>query len=235
MIQLKDPNNRPVEALADASGALIVTVAGGPSGSASTVADGADVAQGSTTATAAPADGTGNYSVIAGIKRGLLNWATLLSRIPALVSGRMPVDGSGVTQPVSAAALPLPTGASTSANQTTANASLSNLDTKTPSQIDGRSPVDAFPTLVAANRVNAGTSSADVALATTTRKVRLIARFSDIRFSIGTGTQTANNTTSHLLPNGYDVVLGVPANARVGAIRDVNSSVNGILEISEMN
>ena len=33
------------------------------------------------------------------------------------VSGRLPVDGSGVTQPVSAASLPLPTGAATSANQ----------------------------------------------------------------------------------------------------------------------
>lgn len=34
-------------------------------------------------------------------------------------SGRLPVDGSGVTQPVSAASLPLPSGAATSANQTT--------------------------------------------------------------------------------------------------------------------
>lgn len=33
------------------------------------------------------------------------------------VAGRLPVDGSGVTQPVSAAALPLPTGAATSALQ----------------------------------------------------------------------------------------------------------------------
>ena len=50
------------------------------------------------------------------------------SKTPALVSGRVPVDGSGVTQPVSgtfwqatqpvsAAALPLPSGAATSANQ----------------------------------------------------------------------------------------------------------------------
>lgn len=43
---------------------------------------------------AAPADGTGNYSIIAGIKRGLLNWATLLARIPALVNGRLPVNSS---------------------------------------------------------------------------------------------------------------------------------------------
>jgi hypothetical protein len=42
------------------------------------------------------------------------------------------VDGSGVTQPISAAALPLPSGASTSALQTTGNTSLSSIDTKTP-------------------------------------------------------------------------------------------------------
>lgn len=41
---------------------------------------------------AAAADGTGNYSIIAALKRGLLNWATLLGRIPALVSGRLPVQ-----------------------------------------------------------------------------------------------------------------------------------------------
>lgn len=44
------------------------------------------------------------------------------------------VDGSGVTQPVSAASLPLPTGAATAANQTTANASLSSIDGKLPAQ-----------------------------------------------------------------------------------------------------
>jgi len=41
------------------------------------------------------------------------------------VSGRLPVDGSGVTQPISAANLPLPAGASTSDLQSTANTSLS--------------------------------------------------------------------------------------------------------------
>jgi hypothetical protein len=49
---------------------------------------------------AASAD-TGSWSVNALIKRGLANWTTLLARVPALVSGRMPVDGSGVTQPIS--------------------------------------------------------------------------------------------------------------------------------------
>jgi hypothetical protein len=44
---------------------------------------------------AAAADGTGNYSVIAGIKRGLLNWVTLLARTPTLdqknMAGSSPV------------------------------------------------------------------------------------------------------------------------------------------------
>lgn len=42
------------------------------------------------------------------------------------------VDGSGVTQPVSAASLPLPTGAGTAANQATAIASLASIDGKVP-------------------------------------------------------------------------------------------------------
>ena len=46
---------------------------------------------------------TGTFSVIALIKRGLQNWTSLLAKIPTLVSGRIPVDGSGVTQPVSLA------------------------------------------------------------------------------------------------------------------------------------
>jgi hypothetical protein len=57
---------------------------------------------GATTDTVAIND-TGTFSIIALIKRGLQNWTSLLAKIPALVSGRIPVDGSGVTQPVSIA------------------------------------------------------------------------------------------------------------------------------------
>lgn len=103
-------------------------------------------------ADAAATSDTGSFSVISFIKRAMQNWTTLLSRIPALVGGRIPVDGSGVTQPISgtvtantgltqpltdtqlrasavpisASALPLPSGAST---ETT----LAALNTKTPS------------------------------------------------------------------------------------------------------
>jgi len=69
---------------------------GGPGEGASTIADGADVAQGATTQAAAPAAGTGNYTLIQAAKRGLLNWADLLARIPALVSGRVPVEAAAL-------------------------------------------------------------------------------------------------------------------------------------------
>jgi hypothetical protein len=48
---------------------------------------------------------------------GNASLASLDSKNPALVSGRVPTDGSGVTQPVSVASLPLPTGAATAAKQ----------------------------------------------------------------------------------------------------------------------
>ncbi len=55
------------------------------------------------------------------------------SKIPSnltVSSTRLLVDNSGVTQPISAVSLPLPTGASTAANQTTSNTTLSSIETK---------------------------------------------------------------------------------------------------------
>lgn len=51
-------------------------------------------------------------------------------------------NDAGNPLPVSASSLPLPTGASTSSNQTTGNASLTSIDTKTPALSSGRVPVD---------------------------------------------------------------------------------------------
>lgn len=55
------------------------------------------------------------------------------------------VDGSGVTQPISAVSLPLPSGAATSALQTTGNTSVASIDTKTPTlgqkTMSGSAPV----------------------------------------------------------------------------------------------
>lgn len=57
--------------------------------------DGLEAATGAQDDAAAAADGSGNYSLIGAAKRALLNWAALLSRLPAaLVSGRLAVASS---------------------------------------------------------------------------------------------------------------------------------------------
>lgn len=55
--------------------------------------------------------------------------ASVDTKTPALVSGRVPVDGSGVTQPVSVASLPLPTGAATETTLSALNAKVTAVDT----------------------------------------------------------------------------------------------------------
>lgn len=82
---------------------------------------------------------------------GNTSLASIDTKTPALVTGRVPVDGSGVTQPISAASLPLPTGAATSALQTTGNTSLSSIDTKTP--VLGQAVMTASsPVVIASNQ-----------------------------------------------------------------------------------
>lgn len=53
------------------------------------------------------------------------------TKTPALVSGRQPVDGSGVTQPISAVSLPLPTGSATETSLLNVVAAVDGLETLT--------------------------------------------------------------------------------------------------------
>lgn len=110
---------------------------GGSGGGAATIADGADVAEGSTTDAAVITDTTGTVS---GKLRGLVKWAfermpaalgqtTMTASLPVAIASNqssIPVTGTFFqgTQPVSAVALPLPTGAATAALQTQVTPSL---------------------------------------------------------------------------------------------------------------
>jgi hypothetical protein len=87
---------------------------------------------------------TGTFSIIALIKRGMQNWTTLLGRVPTLVSGRIPVDGSEVTQPVSLASAPLPTGAAT---ETT----LAAINTKVPT-VGQKTMAASWPVVIASDQ-----------------------------------------------------------------------------------
>jgi hypothetical protein len=59
------------------------------------------------------------------------------------VSGALPVNGSGVTQPVSIASIPLATGAATSSNQGTANTLLTLIEGDTNAMVDELVNIDA--------------------------------------------------------------------------------------------
>ena len=61
-------------------------------------------------------------------------------------------DGSAVTQPVSAASLPLPTGAATSANQVTANASLASIDAGIPAALGQTTKSASMPIAIASDQ-----------------------------------------------------------------------------------
>jgi len=64
--------------------------------------------------------------------------SSIESKLPSSLTvsaTRLLVDGSGVTQPISAASLPLPSGAATATNQSTANSSLSSIESKLPSSL----------------------------------------------------------------------------------------------------
>jgi len=178
-------------------------------------------------ADAAATSDTGAFSLIALVKRGLTNWTALLARIPALVSGRVPVDGSGVTQPVSASALPLPSGAATSALQTSGNTSLASLDTKIPSQqISGLLPVDTLAAPGVARTITVTATAASAVLTSTCRRVTMYAT-QDTFYSIS----GAATTSSHFIAAGERLDFDVPANTTVSTIR---STADGVLRITEL-
>jgi hypothetical protein len=170
-----------------------------------------DTDVGALDAAAAPADGTGNYSIIAALKRGLLNWASLLARIPALESGRVPI---------AAVALPLPTGA---ASETT----LAALNTKVPVQIvPGLLPVDTLGTPGASRvQVTAGIA-ATVTLTATCRRVSMFAT-QGAWYSIS-GTATA---TSHYIGAGERLDFDVPASTAISVLRE---TTDGSIRITEL-
>lgn len=146
---------------------------------------------------------------------------------------RVAVDGSAVTQPVSAASLPLPSGAATSALQTTGNSALSSIDGKLPSQsIPGFLRVDTLGGVGVARQLAAGATSANTALTSTCRRISIHARGADIRYAVGTGAQTANAATSHFIAEGERLDIALAASSQIAVIRA--GATSGTLEVSEL-
>lgn len=154
------------------------------------------------------------------------------------------VDGSATTQPISAAALPLPTGASTSANQTSQQSSLTSIDGKTPA-LGQAAMVGSSPVVIASNQTaipvtqltgaltnRSGSTSGTVSTSTqimaavTTRRYLLIQNVSTtatiwVNF---TSAATTTQPSFYLLPGGsYSAEGSFVTNEAINVISTVAS------------
>lgn len=98
--------------------------------------------------------------------------------------------------------------------------------------VDGRLLVEPLGVPGAARQLAAGATSANTALTATARRISIYARLADIRYSIGSASQTANATTSHFIAAGERLDLDVPATPNIAVIRA--GAADGTLELTEL-
>jgi hypothetical protein len=85
-----------------------------------------------------------------------------------------------------------------------------------------------------ARQLSATVSSQNTTLTANISRLSIRARFADIRYVVGVGTQTANASTSHFIANGERLDIAVPFGASIGVIRDTAATVNGSLAVTEL-
>jgi len=83
-----------------------------------------------------------------------------------------------------------------------------------------------------ARQLTAGSASANTPLTTTCRHISIKAIGADIRYAIGSSSQTAS-ATSHFIGNGERLDLAVPATPNIAVLR--NGSTSGTLELTELS
>ena len=83
-----------------------------------------------------------------------------------------------------------------------------------------------------ARQLTAGSTTSNTALTAGVFRISMRAVGADIRFSIGTGTQTAT-TSSHFIANGERLDFAVPGAANIAVLR--NGTTDGTLEVTELS
>lgn len=136
-------------------------------------------------------------------------------------STRLLVDGSGVTQPVSASSLPLPSGAATAANQATGNASLGSLDTKVPSSLT----VSGTRLLVDGSGVTQPVSASSLPLPSglTVSSTRLLVDGSGVTQPVSVASRTPT-TTSVSSSASSGLLLALNANRKGFSISNISTA-----------
>ena len=112
-------------------------------------------------------------------------------------SGGLRVDGSGVIQPISAASLPLPTGAATSSLQTTGNTSLSSIDTKTPA-LGQALAAASVPVVLTAAQITTLTPLATIAVTQSTSPWVVSGTVTATNPSVGTVAATPPTSATYI-------------------------------------
>lgn len=83
-----------------------------------------------------------------------------------------------------------------------------------------------------ARQLAAGSTTSNTALTAGVFRISMRAVGADIRFSIGTGAQTAT-TSSHFIANGERLDFAVPGAANIAVLR--NGTTDGTLEVTELS
>ena len=82
-----------------------------------------------------------------------------------------------------------------------------------------------------ARQLTAGVASANTALTSTCRRISIYARTSDVRYSIGSTSQTAS-ATSHYIGFGERMDIRLPETPNIAVIRA--GAVDAVLEVTEL-
>ncbi len=119
----------------------------------------------------------------------------------------------------------------TLANDGPGVAALTSIDNKTPGLLNGREPTEPLGIPGVARQLAAGSTSVNTALTSSCRRISMRAVGADIRYSIGTSTQTAS-ATSHLIGIGERLDVAVTATPNIAVLQA--GSTNGTLEVTEL-
>jgi hypothetical protein len=85
-----------------------------------------------------------------------------------------------------------------------------------------------------ARQVSVTTNSTNTQLTAGVKRISIKARTCNMRYSVGSTSQTANASTSHFIEVGERLDIRVPDGGHIAVIRDVNATQDGILCITEL-
>ena len=95
-------------------------------------------------------------------------------------------------------------------------------------------PVEPLGVPGVARQISVTTSSVNTQLTAGVKRISIKARTCDMRYAVGSTSQTANATQSHFIEAGERLDIAVPSGGHIAVIRDSAATANGTLCITEL-